>query len=88
MTERRITQAAQHAIEEDSADVLILGCTTVYGFARRLQDQLGILVPDATVTPFKYAEFRAGLKYSWSYSKHNAYEALPNDELRQRNFPL
>ncbi|GAA4013799.1 aspartate/glutamate racemase family protein [Deinococcus rubellus] len=89
-TEQRMTQAAQRAVEEDGAEVLILGCTMEYGFARRLQDQLGIPVLDATVTPFKYAEFRAGLKqrYGWSHSKHNAYESPPDSELRQWNLPL
>lgn len=87
LTEDRMTRAARKAVEQDGAEVLILGCTMEYGFCAALQDLLGVPVLDATLTPFKYAEFRAGLKqrYGWTHSKKNAYEAPPDAELRQWN---
>lgn len=89
ITEERMTRAARQAVEQDGAEVLILGCTMEYGFAARLQEQLGVPVLDATVTPFKYAEFRAGLKqrYGWSHSKRGAYETPPQAEIQQWHLP-
>lgn len=89
VTEDRMTRAARKAVEEDGAEVLILGCTMEYGFCAKLQDLLGVPVLDATITPFKYAEFRAELKkrYGWTHSKKNAYESPPENEIRLWNLP-
>jgi len=40
-TERRLTEAAQRAVEEKLAEVIILGCGLQYGFYQVLQKKLG-----------------------------------------------
>jgi allantoin racemase len=71
------------AIEEDDAEVLILGCSAVYGFYQEMQDTLGVPVIDAVLAPFKYAEFLANLaqRFGWYPSRMWGSEAPPQKEL-------
>jgi allantoin racemase len=57
----RLLTEGRKAIQEDGAEVLILGCAAEYGFHERLQSVLGVPVIDAVLAPFKYAEFLAEL---------------------------
>jgi allantoin racemase len=88
-TRRRMLMLGREAVEQDGAEVLILGCTIEFGFFRDLQEELGVPVLDATVTPFKVAEFRADLKqrYGWSASKRGGYEAPPIEEIQAWGLP-
>jgi Asp/Glu/hydantoin racemase len=80
--ERLLTEGRK-AIEEDGAEVLILGCTAEYGFNDRMQNELGVPVVDAVLAPFKYAEFLAELAqtYGWYPSRKWGSEAPPAHEL-------
>lgn len=82
-TERRLTEAAQQAIQEKLAEVIILGCTMEFGFYRALQKKLGVPVIDAILAPLKYAEFMIELKkrFNWSHSKVYGYESPPKEEI-------
>lgn len=81
-TARRFRTVAREAVEDDGAEVLILGCTATYGFYQELQDELGVPVIDPMIAAFKTAEFAAELKnrLGWSHSKIGAYESPPADE--------
>jgi allantoin racemase len=87
-TSRRMTEAATRAVEEDGAEVIILGSTSEFGFYRKLQDNLkarfGVAVPviDCGIAAFKYAEFLAETKVQndWSPSRVNGSEAPPEIE--------
>lgn len=72
------------AVEEDGAEVLILGCTADYGFAEEMQDKLGVPVIDAMLAPFKYAEFLAetAQRFGWYPSRRWGSEAPPEEELQ------
>ncbi|WP_255171172.1 aspartate/glutamate racemase family protein [Natrononativus amylolyticus] len=75
-TRDRLTEAARAAIEEDHAEVVILGCTAEYGFHETLQAELGVPVLDAVVAPFKFAELQAELaSLGWTHSKVGGYES-------------
>ena len=76
-TARRFREAAREAVEDDGAEVLILGCTATYGFYCELQEELGVPVIDPMIAAFKTAEFAAELKnrLGWSHSKIGAYES-------------
>jgi Asp/Glu/hydantoin racemase len=89
VTRSRMIAAGRKAIEQDHAEVLILGCTMEFGFAMELQALLGVPVLDATVTPLKFAEFKADLRrrYGWSHSKAGAYESPPELEIREWSLP-
>lgn len=82
-TRRRMIRVGREAVELDGAEVLILGCTIEFGFFRDLQEELGVPVLDATVTPLKVAELRAELKqrYGWGASKRGGYETPPLHEM-------
>ena len=71
------------AIEEDGAEVLILGCSAVYGFYQEMQDTLGVPVIDAALAPFKYGEFLADMarRFGWYPSRMWGSEAPPREEL-------
>jgi len=83
-TQRRLREAATAAVEEDDAEVVILGCTAEYGFFEDLQDDLGVPVLDAVTAPFKYAELLAELAdFGWTHSKAGGYESPPVSEIAE-----
>lgn len=79
----RLMTEGRKAIEEDGAEVLILGCTAEYGFHEKMQSALGVPVIDAVLAPFKYAEFLAELasRLGWYPSRVWGSEAPPRQEL-------
>lgn len=62
----RILKVARQAIEEDGAEVIVLGCAGLAGYAEAVERELGILVLDPTAVAFKVAEAIAdlGLRHS------------------------
>jgi len=82
-TNRRLTAAAREAVEQDRAEVIILGCTAQLGFFRELQELLGVPVIDVAVASLKYAEFLADLqkRLHWGHSKKYGYESPPIAEI-------
>jgi len=83
-TARRFRQVAREAVEDDGAEVVILGCTIQFGFYKELQGYLGVPVIDAILAAFKYAEFLIDLRkrFNWSHSKIYGYESPPEEEIR------
>jgi allantoin racemase len=81
-TARRFREVAREAVEQDGAEVIILGCTATYGFWQELQEELGVPVLDSMIASLKTAEFAAELKtrLGWSHSKIGAYESPPPEE--------
>jgi len=53
---RELLDQGKKAIEQDGADVLILGCTGMIGVADTLQEKLGVPVVDPTLAALKIAE--------------------------------
>ena len=88
VTEERIMGEARKAVEQDGADVIILGCTVEFGFFQTVQDELGVPVIDATVAPLKHAEHLVDSvrRFGWTHSKRVGYDG-PSVEERQRYFP-
>jgi allantoin racemase len=82
-TKKRLQEAARQAVEEDGAEVVVLGCTVQFGFYRELQDQLGVPVIDVVCAPFKQAEYLVDLRkrFGWSHSKKGGYEKPPEKEI-------
>jgi allantoin racemase len=65
-TMRRILEVAALAAEEDGAEVMILGCAGMAGYAAEVERQLGIVVLDPSAVALKLCEalIDAGLKHS------------------------
>jgi len=84
-TERRQRKVIREALENDGAEVIILGCTAEFGFWATLQKEFRVPVLDPVIVPLKYAEHLVGLRdrFGWSHSKLAAYESPSADEIRQ-----
>lgn len=74
-----LLRESKKAIEEDGADVIILGCTGMVGMARELQESLGVPVVDPGIVPLKLAEMLVDLKLSQSKV---VYPMPPQKEIR------
>ncbi len=73
------------AVEDDRAEVIVLGCSAEVGFHRTLQAELGVPVIDSALAPFKYAEFLAETahRFGWYPSRRWGSEPPPEDEIRE-----
>ena len=64
-------QAARAAVEEDMAEVIVLGCAGMAGLDKRIQEALGVPVLDGVICALIIAE---GLvRYGVSTSKIRRY---------------
>jgi len=66
LAQKRIMEVAKQAVEEDGAEVIILGCAGMVGYAEKIAKELNIVVIDPTSVAFKYVEamIEAGIKQS------------------------
>jgi allantoin racemase len=80
----RLAALGREAVERDGADVLLLACTITYGFAARLQAELGVPVVDPVIAPLKYGELLAELRrFGWLPSRAGGYRSPAPDELER-----
>ena len=73
----------RRAVEEDRAEVIVLGCSAEVGFHRVLQAELGVPVIDSALAPFKFAEFLAetARRFGWHPSRRWGSEPPPEEEI-------
>lgn len=83
LTKARLLSQGRAAVEEDGAEMLILGCTVEYGFYPTMQEILGVPVLDAAVAAIKQAEFlaEAASRFGWQPSRMYGSEAPPAEEM-------
>jgi len=76
-------EEGKKAVEEDNAEVLILGCTIEFGFHEKMQQELGVPVIDAVAAPFKLAEMLASSAelFHWYPSRKWGNEPPPEEEI-------
>jgi len=65
-TKKRVLEVAREAAEKDGAEVIILGCAGMAGYAPGLESKLGVKVLDPSAVALKVAEAMAdlGLRHS------------------------
>jgi allantoin racemase len=65
-TKARIMEVCHQAAEEDGAEVVVLACSGMAGYAQDLEQELGLVVVDPTTVTLKICEamVRAGLVHS------------------------
>ncbi len=65
-TKKRVLKVAKAAAEEDGAEVIILGCAGMAGYAPEIESKLGVKVLDPTAVALKVAEAMVdlGLRHS------------------------
>ncbi|MGQ9616013.1 MAG: aspartate/glutamate racemase family protein [Spirochaetota bacterium] len=84
-TAKTMMEQGAKAIEEDGAEVLILGCTIEFGFHEKMQKAHGVPVIDAVLAPFKLVELlseTAG-RFGWYPSRKWGSEEPPEKEIRE-----
>jgi len=77
-----VRREAAAAVEEDGAEVIVLGCTVESGFSDQLSRELKVPIIDPVVTSWKYAEMQADIyaRLGISHSKVGGYERPPDEE--------
>jgi allantoin racemase len=63
---KRGFELARKMVDEDGAEVIIMGCTAMAGYSTDLERQLQVPILDPTIVAFKYAEMIAHLGISHS----------------------
>lgn len=74
-TKARVLEVSQKAVEADGAEVLVLGCAGMTGYAEEIQKKLGVVVIDPTSVTFKIAE--GLMEAQVRHSKHALYSRPP-----------
>jgi allantoin racemase len=74
-TKQRIMEEAQKAVQADGAEVIILGCAGMSGYASEIEANLNIKVIDPAAVGLKIAE--AAVDLGLSHSKIGFYAAPP-----------
>jgi len=74
-TKRRILEVATKAVREDGAEVIILGCAGMAGYAQEIEEKIGAKVIDPPAVALKLAEVIVDL--GLSHSKIGLYAAPP-----------
>jgi allantoin racemase len=76
----RIRELARKAVEEDGAEVIVLGCAGLAGYAEDVERELGVVVLDPTAVAFKIAEAIADL--GLRHSKVGRFARPPAKEIK------
>jgi allantoin racemase len=79
-TKKRILDVAKRAVEEDGAEVIILGCGGMAGYAPEIEEKLNVKVIDPTSVALKLAEAMADL--GLVHSKAGLYCTPPKEVFR------
>jgi len=82
-TKKKLKEKAIEAVEQDRAEVIVLGCTMQFGFYKELQEYIKVPVIDPVIASFKYAEYLVELRdrFGWQISKRYAFESPPFSEI-------
>lgn len=80
LTKRRSLELARQAAEEDGAEVIVLGCAGMAGYAEDIEKALGTVVLDPSSVALKMAEAIADL--GLRHSKRALYSTPPDKEFK------
>ena len=88
LTLKKMKEEIRKAIEEDRAEVIILGCSMQFGFYRELQKEFEVPVIDSMIAGLKQAEYLLELKEKtgWGFSRRGLYERPPEKEMEDWKF--
>jgi allantoin racemase len=79
-TKKRILEAAQKAADEDGAEVIILGCAGMAGYAKEIERKLRVKVLDPSAVALKVAEAMADL--GLTQSKRGLFASPPEKSFK------
>ncbi len=78
--ERRILEVARQAVEQDGAEVIILGCAAMLGYSEEISRSLGVVVLDPVSVTFKICEAMVDAKLV--HSKRALYAKPKSKEVK------
>jgi allantoin racemase len=78
LAQQRILEVSKKAVEEDGAEVIVLGCAGMVGYAKAAAEKLNIVVIDPTSVAFKIVEAMSELGMVQS---KRAFYAKPPEKL-------
>ena len=78
LAQQRILEVSRKAVEEDGAEVIVLGCAGMVGYAKAAAQKLNIVVIDPTSVAFKVVEAMAEIDIVQS---KRAFYAEPPEKL-------
>ena len=83
-TRQKVETCVRAAVRDQGAEVVVLGCSMMFGFFRSVQEDHGIPVIDPTLAGLKFAEYlcEVGEGPGWRVSRRGAFKAPPEEELR------
>ena len=76
----RILELSRTAVQQDGAEVIVLGCAGLAGYAADIERELGVVVLDPTSVAFKVAEAIADL--GLHHSKIGRFAAPPVKQIK------
>ncbi len=76
----RILELAKKCVEEDGAEVIVLGCAGLAGYSDDIEQELGVVILDPTSVAFKIAEAMADL--GLHHSKFGRFSYPPEKEIK------
>ena len=79
-TKARILELARQAVEEDGAEVIVLGCAGLTGYAEDIEQELGTVVLDPVAVALKLAE--AIVDLGLRHSKVGRFAKPPDKEIK------
>lgn len=79
-TKKKVVEVAKAAVEEDGAEVMILGCAGMAGYAPELESKLGVKVLDPSAVALKMAEAMVDL--GLRHSKLGLFASPPNKKFK------
>lgn len=77
---KRIIEVARQAVEQDGAEVIVLGCAGMAGYSADVERELGVVVLDPSSVALKIAEALADLKRG--HSRVGLYAPPPEKEYK------
>ncbi len=80
LAKRRIMEVARHAVDEDGAEVIVLGCAGMVGYAQEAAEKLGLVVVDPSSVTLKIAE--AMVEAGLTQSKRALYARPPEKQIK------
>lgn len=79
-SKNRIMELTRKTVEEDRAEVIVLGCAGLAGYAEEIERELGVVILDPTSVAFKVAEAMADL--GLHHSKVGRFSYPPKKEIK------
>jgi allantoin racemase len=79
-SKKRILELARKCVQEDRAEVIVLGCAGLTGYAEDIERELGVVVLDPTSVALKITEAMADM--GLHHSKAGRFSNPPSKEIR------